>query len=279
MRKQITLFLCSLCLTSGALFSEEKPRLADFKYNVFSQFGEDGITQQIFDTIGTTSKVVIEFGADDGFQSSNTANLWSKDSSWQGIMIECSDSAYAKLVENLKAFNCLLINRKVGIGQDDTLEAILEDNDIDFNIDLLSIDIDGNDYYIFRSLNRLRPRVIICEYNPTFPADLDVYHDYDVYAGCSVGALIRIGKAKGYSLVAITDTNCFFVRNEDFPKFDAFETQLDKIRINKYLRYIITGYNGVYTVIGQSDFINPYGLFYPSPNTPKGNITVLPNPR
>lgn len=237
----------------------EKPKLSDFGYNIFSQYGEDGVLGKIFDIIGTESKTSIEFGAWDGFYLSNTALLWTE-FRWHGILIESEKERYKQLVENTKPYDCQCIHAMVGEGNN-SLESILKRNKISIkNIDLLSIDIDNDDYYIFKSLQSLRPRVIVCEYNPTFPADIDIYPEKGAHMGSSVGALVRIAKEKEYSLVAITNCNCFFVRNEDFSKFNEMETDLAKIRINRFLRYIISDFDGNYSIIGQEDYAESFGI-------------------
>lgn len=255
--KYFLIFQIALALNLHAI--DEKTKIAEFKENIYSQFGEDGIIRKIFEIIGVKSKTCIEFGAWDGIHLSNTANLFLHQS-WKAVLIECDSQKYAQLEKNTKGYNCVNICQKVGYSDNDSLEAILKDNRIDNEIDLLSIDIDSDDYYVFQSLDKLRPRVIICEYNPTFPAEMDIYPDKNNYVGCSAGALIRIAREKGYSLVAMTDVNCFFVRNEEFAKFAEYETQLDKIKINKYLRYMVTDYAGRFCIIANQDFIEPYGI-------------------
>lgn len=230
--------------------------LYDYRKNINSQHGEDGIIQKIFEIIGTRSKVCIEFGAWDGFHLSNTAALWAN--SWKGILIEADESKYSQLIENVKSYNCVPIHAFVGTGQEDSLEAILQKNGINESIDLLSIDIDGNDYYIFQSLNQLKPRVIICEYNPTMPAHIDIYPENPNYIGCSVAALIRVAETKGYRLVALTEVNAFFVIDEEFDKFSSYETRLECIKIDSFLTYFITSYSGEFLPISLSYL--PYGM-------------------
>ena len=78
--------------------------------------------------------------------------------------------------------------------------------------------------------------------------------------GSSVAALQRVAKSKGYSLVSITETNCFFVRDEEFPLFTGYETNRDEICINTFIRYVITDYAGKYSVVAGKDFLEPYGI-------------------
>jgi hypothetical protein len=234
-----------------------KPRLYDFRYNVYSQFGEDGVINKIFECIGLTSKICIEFGAWDGFYLSNTASLWTD--SWQGILIESDKEKYGQLVENVQPYNCLCINEYVEPEGPGSLETILQRHGIEpEGVDLLSIDVDGNDYYILKSLARLKPRVIICEYNPTIPANMDIFAEKNNYFGASAAAIIRAGEKKGYKMVALTDVNVFFVLQELFHLFDGYETELAKIRLDSSLLYLVTSYAGEFYIVGQNH--PPYGL-------------------
>ena len=253
-----------LVMSSALLFScsqTQSPKLADFGKNIYSQFGEDGIIEKIFEIIGTESKIAIEFGAADGFSCSNTANLWTKkDLGWFGILIEADHELYKKVVHNVAPYNCAVIHRAVGITQHDSLESILTQENLTCEvIDLLSIDIDGNDYYVLQSLQKLRPRVIICEYNVSIPAHLDVYPNVNNHIGCSVAALQRVAAEKGYTLIAITDTNCIFIQNEDLSKFECFDIDRDHIKIDRYVSYIINDYKSGYKIIGPKNFIDAWG--------------------
>lgn len=234
------------------------PKLSDFGFNRYSQFGEDGIIEKVFEIIGTSSKICVEFGAWDGFYFANTANLWTN--GWQGILIEADSRKYQALVRNVEDHNCICIRERVTSSGANTIEQILQRAEVDQTIDLLSIDIDGDDYYIFESLKTLRPRVIICEYNPTIPAELELIPPRNNYFGCSVSALVSLAEEKGYKLVALTDANCIFVVEELYSSFADFQTSLEKLKITEHLTYLITGFDGSY--IASREPI--YGFSYPS---------------
>lgn len=240
-----------------------KPRLVDFSYNKYSQFGDDGIIEKIFDIMGTTSKVCIEFGAWDGFHLSNTANLWAH-KGWKGILIESEYDRFLKLRDNIKNYNCVAIHAKIGNEKNDSLDFILKSNNLNNKqVDLLSIDIDGNDYYILESLE-LKPRLIICEFNPTMPPHLDIYPKYNNYTGSSIAALVRMAKLKGYALIAAVGVNCFFVLNTEIHKFQDFETRFDEIikleLLEQCRKYVITSFDGKYLIVGRDDGRTPFGL-------------------
>lgn len=227
-------------------------KLTDYSNNKFSQYGEDGIIEKIFSIIEPKSRTCIEFGAWDGFHYSNTANLWTN--GWSGILIEADQEKANLLRENVKQYNCQAICRFVGITSGNTLEDILKDNNIHDEIDLLSIDIDGDDYHVFASLDTLRPRVIICEYNNTIPHWMDIHQAPGEYFGSSIAALNRIALEKGYKLISVTSGNCFFVSESEFYKFNNYLTNINEIALNDYINYVITDYAGNYLVSGSFPF-------------------------
>lgn len=224
---------------------DSKPKLHDFSNNVYSQFGEDGIIAKIFEFIQPKSKVCVEFGAWEGFYHSNTANLWTH--GWKGVLIEGDLGKFEKLGPNTAQYGCICIHAMVQPTGDDSIDAILKRQGIS-EVDLLSIDIDGNDYYIFENLDGIRPRVVICEYNPTIPKHLELVAVKDNFFGCSSLALTKLAERKGYRLLAITDTNCIFVDEKEFPAFSSFETDHDRIALEQHLTYLISGYDGRYAL-------------------------------
>lgn len=245
-------------------------KLSDFSTNVFSQFGEDGIVQKIFQIIGISHNVCIEFGAWDGFYLSNTANLWTN--GWKGILIEGNVERYCTLVENTKGYDCHCINLYVTHSGDNVLENIIRRNNLPQQIDLLSIDIDGDDYYIFGSMTDLRPRVIICEYNPTIPSHIDLVPEPGNCFGSSALALVKLAERKGYSLISMTETNCFFVTNDLFHHFSDYETSLPSLALTDHLTYLMTGYSGEYI----ASRLPTYGCTFPSAQEFRGAYYQFP---
>jgi hypothetical protein len=230
----------------------DKKRLSDYGFDIYSQYGEDGIVQKIFEMMGTTTKVAVEFGAWNGIHLSNTANLWINDKSWRAVLIESDQKKFEELKKTLDGADvqCLAIQAYVGIEADNSIEYLLKMFNVEDSIDLMSIDIDGNEYYIFENLKTLRPRLIICEYNPTIPVTMDVYAPYSESnkLGASVGALNRIAEEKGYKLIALTNTNAFFVINSEFSKFKDIETNIKLMDDHTYM-VNITDYDGNYANI------------------------------
>ncbi len=135
--------------------------LATRKQTVTSQWGEDGIIESIFERIGTNNKWCCEFGAWDGKHLSNTWNLI-HNRGWQGVLIEGEKSRASKLsnipgVVPMCAF--------VEVSGRDSLDILLSRTPIPYDFDLLSIDIDNDDYYVWEGLTKYRPRVVIIEIN------------------------------------------------------------------------------------------------------------------
>ena len=256
--KSVLLLFCILSFKNAF----NKPKLTDFAYNKYSQFGEDGIIQKIFDIIGTQSKIAVEFGAWDGFHLSNVAALWCVDPLWKAILIEGDRQRFETLKKNTMLFNVIPIQAWVGIEKHDCLETILKNNGITQTIDILSIDIDGNDYHIFESLKDIRPRLIIIEYNPTIPVTYDVYAPYspDNNFGQSVGALNRVAHKKGYKLVALTLTNAFYILENDFEKFADYETDLQLLNVNDGYITLVTTYDGKYALVKNNKHVYYYGI-------------------
>jgi len=225
-----------------------------FSKNVTSQCGEDGILEKIFGIIGNKNKWCVEFGAWDGKQFSNTYNMI-KNNGWSGILIEGNRERFQQLIETYAGNNLAhLVCETVGFDPgSDSLDHILASiQDAPRDIDLVSIDIDGNDYYIFESLVVFKPRVVVIEFNPTIPNDVLFIQDRDfsVNQGCSLRALIELGNAKGYELTAATAFNAIFVIAEEFPKFQIADNSIDSMYSPALDGRIFHGYDGMIYSIG-----------------------------
>jgi hypothetical protein len=199
----------------------DKKRLETYGFKVYSQTDEDGIIQEIFHRIGPGPNTFVEFGVENGLET-NTLKLLLD--GWSGLWIEGS----AQSVDQINAkFGDVISDGRLRV----KAAFITRDN---FNeligayfageIDLLSIDIDGNDIYILESVDVVNPRVVIVEYNGKFPPPMSVRQRYNPthrwsgtdYMGSSLEAITKIAARKGYSLVGcgLTGVNAFFVRND-----------------------------------------------------------------
>lgn len=214
-----------------------------YKKNITSQWGEDGIISEIFKRIGIQEKFCIEFGAWDGKHLSNVWNLW-HEMGWSALLIEGDQKKCDDLILSTSSFkNVKPYCAYVEAQGKNSLDNILEQTFPKKKIDLLSIDIDGNDYYILESL-QARPKVIIIEYNPTIPVDMELVQKQGEYFGSSALSIYNLAHKKGYKLITITETNFFLVHESEFTKLNIVEPNLKDIFIPDYLTYIMTAYDG-----------------------------------
>lgn len=232
--------------------NEQSRWLLRHRRDVTSQCGEDGILEKIFETIGEGGRTCVEFGAWDGVQWSNTRTLI-RDRGWTGYLIEANAQKFAELERNYRDIpRAVLIRRFVRLDAGSgTLEEILREHRCPGEVDLLSIDIDGNDYYVWESVRQPMARVVLIEFNPTIPNDVVFVQDrsFEVNQGCSLYALVELGQAKGYELVCATDWNAFFVRRELFPAFGIRDNSVEAMYLPQTDGRIFHGYDGtIYTV-------------------------------
>jgi len=194
--------------------------LNDYYRKVYSQSGEDGILEALFDKLQITNGWCCEFGAGDGKDISNTLNL--REKSWSSVLIEGNPKYYNNLesLRNEKTFPMISF---ISCEPGQTLDELLSRTPIPKDFDLMSMDIDGNDLYVWESLTNYTPKVVIAEYNGNFDPSQSLTIKYDSnhrferddYYGATAGALTKLATKKGYSLVGYTvNLNLIFCRNE-----------------------------------------------------------------
>jgi len=207
----------------------ESAFLQDYRGNITSQFGEDGMIGRIFEIMEPNNKFCVEFGAWDGKRFSNTWSLLN-DFGWRGLLIEADDAKFAELKDEYSGRDDVeLRNTLVGLKGDQSLDALLAGANAPRDPDFLSIDVDGMDWHIWASLTKFRPRLIVVEFNPTVPNDVVFVQDDDpsVNQGASLLAFVELGKSKRYELVATTECNAFFVDGTFFPAFGIDDNDID----------------------------------------------------
>lgn len=194
------------------------------KRNVYSQFGEDGAVEAIFEAIGTENKWCLEVGAGDGIFFSNTRQF--VEQGWFAILIEKDPALFSKLVANTEKMHCFRENLEIGCEAPNSLDAVLSKHGAPTNIDLLSLDIDGPDWHVFNAMLDYRPRVVIVEY--AIEGDVQRFHGYD-YIPARGGpgqagrdATIKLLCGKGYMPVAVTTSNVIAVQGELLGKLQAW---------------------------------------------------------
>lgn len=185
--------------------------------NVYSQYGEDGIIEWVFSRLVPGSKTCVEFGAWDGRNLSNTFNLVAHHG-WRAIYIEADPEKFPALKRTAAAYPAITpVRSLVGSIGETALDTILHRHNVPEEFDLLSIDIDGNDYDVWEASTRYRPRLVIVEFNPTFPADFSyIDRNGGGFIGSSATAFAALAARKGYGLLARTETNLFFLREDCF---------------------------------------------------------------
>lgn len=210
-----------------ALLNKDKilPNLSDYEFKVFSQWGEDGIIQRLTNLVEIKNKTFIEFGVED-FTESNCRFLLMKDD-WKGFVIDGSDSNINKIKSSyyywrhdLNAFKSFVTRENIN--------DILARSEFDSDLGLLSIDIDGVDYFVLEAIDYYKPRILVLEYNPFFGPHRKITVPYrpdfvrtkahysNIYFGASLSAMTSLAQKKGYALVCTgtTGANAFFVRND-----------------------------------------------------------------
>lgn len=201
---------------------QDPKRLNRHEYQVYSQNGEDGIIESIFDRIGATNRVFVEIGLQDGLECNST---WLLLKGWSGYWLEGNPKSVAAIQDK---FSGPIGNRQLKVQQGfitaENVEAILQENGVPIEFDMLSIDIDGNDYWVWKSIEQFKPRVVVIEYNSLFRSNVrwvmkyNPIHIYDgtSYFNASLKSLELLGESKGYCLVGcdFLGINAFFVRRD-----------------------------------------------------------------
>lgn len=259
--------------------------LAGYRRDVTSQWGEDGIIAEIFRRIGVQSRLCVEFGAWDGKYLSNTWDLW-HNHGWRAILIEGDPSKHAELSSSVSAFPGVRAHCAYVAAEGETaLDAILDRLGVESPPDLLSIDIDGDDYWVLAAIERFLPRVLVVEYNPTIPPELEITGRPGTRFGSSARAILRLAAGKGYRLAACTITNLLLVQERDFPALGLAEPALEEVMPRDHLTYVITDYDGRPFLSRQPTYARPcarvalrplvaraLGRQAPAPSPPDGDL-------
>ena len=199
--------------------------LQEIEFSIFSQFGDDGIIQYLINNIDITNKTFIEFGVED-YKESNTRFLL-LNNNWSGMIIDGSknnidkikiDSIYWKY--DIQAFHYFITKENIN--------EILSLAKFEKNVGLLHIDIDGNDYWIWKEIQIINPIIVIVEYNSVFGIDKAItipyiedfnrtnYHYSNLCFGSSLTSLNDLAEEKGYSFIGCNSNgnNAYFIRND-----------------------------------------------------------------
>jgi len=221
--------ILSLLYKEHSINNPEPLNFDDVGFKVFCQHNEDGILLYIFSLIGATNRVCVEICAGDGIEC-NTSNLIINHN-WTGLLVEGNEKLVSRANEFYKNHHITkyyppkILNTWV---TKSNVNQLIVDNGIEGEIDLLSLDIDGVDYWIWKEISCILPRVVVLEFNHLWGSKKAVtvpYSDNFVaefteygsdYAGASLMAFVKLGREKGYKLVGTNNisTNAFFIRND-----------------------------------------------------------------
>ena len=210
------------------------------KKNIYSQNGEDGIIEYIFNKLDIKNGKFIEFGAWDGKHLSNTYNLFNK--GWNGIYIESDLDKYKTLKNNfindIDQICCL--NKMVGYKKNDNLDSIIEKTKFsNSEFDFISIDVDGLDYYIFKAMDKYLPKVISIEVNAGHSPLYDKEIDIDIAKnniGQSITIICKEAVKKGYFPLCYTG-NLFLIKEKFRSVFITDIKNIKDIYID-FLKYL-----------------------------------------
>lgn len=209
---------------------DQRSEINAHEFKIFSQNGEDGMLLWLISKVKAPSRTFVEFGIGGG-RECNTANLV-LNFGWRGLMMDGS----ASNVKNARMFFKYLMPYSAYAALDIRHEFVTRENINSLiassvaakNADILSIDIDGNDYWVWEAIECITPRIVVMEYNSTYGPTRSLTTPYDpafdtyaedrlgLYHGASLSALVKLGQRKGYAFVGCDSfgANAFFVKNE-----------------------------------------------------------------
>jgi len=219
------------------------PNIQTTGFKLFSQFEEDGILLYLFSLLGMTNKTFVEFGSDDGINS-NSANLY-YNHNFSGLFMDGNEKA----IERGKYFFKRHTNEsnkspifKQAMIKVDNINELIKSSGIEGEVGLLSIDIDGFDYWVWKEIDVVSPQIVIIETHNEFglndiivPYDPDYFYPgkHPTYHGASPIAMTKLAKKKGYRLVAANELgfNFIFLRN------DLLVDQIKEVTVESLLQH------------------------------------------
>lgn len=212
------------------LFSR-KSDIRDFsevEFSVFSQWGDDGIIQWLLGQVDFPNRTFIEFGVED-YRQSNTRFLM-MNNNWSGLVMDGSEENIDR-IKTSEYFWKYELHAKSAFIETDNINELISSSGFDPEVGILHIDIDGNDYWAWKSIACIRPIVVIVEYNSVFGSERSLSipydkgfvrskaHDSNLYWGASLKAFCDLAEEKGYDCIGSNSVgnNAYFVRKDKRP--------------------------------------------------------------
>jgi hypothetical protein len=227
-------------------------RLTAHRFRLRSQNGEDGVTLALLREVGSTVGRFVELGCGDN--GGNTGFL-AEELGWSGLMVDGDDAKLATLRATVSPERVDVVQAWITA---ETVNDLIAAHGLEGEIDVLSIDIDGNDYWLWKQIDVVSPRIVIVEYNSMFGADRAVVVPYDpefrrrgvpglkgTYYGASLQAHTMLGRSLGYRLVAVEarGANAYFLRDDVAPHVPAADPRAEYRMLDKYAALAQTGFD------------------------------------
>lgn len=226
--------------------------LNEFSNDVYSQTGEDGVIAKVLEMLPSRNQWCVEFGAWDGKHLSNTFNLV-ENKNYNVVLVEGDKAKYESLRNEYPyRERATLVGQFVGWQENDNLDTILEKTQAPLDFDLLSIDVDGNDYHIWKAVQKYRPKLVLIEFNPTSSNRFDYVQppDPNCNQSNSPAALVRLGKSKEYELICVIGPNLLFVDRQYYKAFHIPDNSLEILREEDEVTHLFLGFDGSLIVDG-----------------------------
>lgn len=215
------------CLMAQNLIKKnvELENIHEAEFKVFSQWGDDGIIQYLINNISITNKVFVEFGVEN-YTEANTRFLL-MNNNWSGLVIDGSEENI-EYVKNDDIYWKYNLTAKHSFVTAENINDLIKNENISGNIGILHVDIDGNDYWIWKTINVVDADIVIVEYNSVFGSKRPITIPYDasfirtkahysnLYYGTSLTSIYDLAKEKGYVFVGCNSAgnNAYFVKKE-----------------------------------------------------------------
>lgn len=218
--------------SQGAAARDFIDRLQARERSLWSQHGEDGVLEALMERIPSPGNFIVEFGAYDGICMSNSRYLLAE-KGWSALLIEADPRFYKKLHELYRG-NDRVITLKSFVTTGN-INALFAEAGVPKDFDILSIDIDSIDYYVWEALTEFTPKIVVVECNASIPPDREyvvpkeqaIEYSGTAREGASILSLYELGKRKGYHLLyaELSGANLFFVHEEYRHYFDVGDLQ------------------------------------------------------
>jgi hypothetical protein len=259
-------------LLSENLLNKVSKNINDYEFSIFSQWGEDGILDFIIRKLHLKDGVFIEFGVDNYIES-NTRFLLFKEN-WNGLVIDSCEKNVNQIQNSYYYWKYNILAKKFFINKNNINNIIADflDQQCKKTLDLLSIDIDGNDYWILNNVEfeKFKPKIVVCEYNSLLGNKLSLTIPYKeefnrenndpklkIYYGASIKAFVNLLNKKGYIFLGSNNNanNLFFVAKE-FEKIFDHQTVDFGYKKNKFKEFNNEDFNTAQKRLDKKQFFD-----------------------